>query len=721
MKRRLLIGTLLLVLAATAAEAAPPLANRLPSETVLYAGWAGRNEAFDGSVVGSMLTNPAGSELIKALREAATDKAGDEGAKKVQALTNGIDMLLLAAGHEAAVAVVPPAAKTEGPPIPSAVLMVDLGKDHAAFAKHLEAVIEGVGAMPMLTHKDISGVPFRTFRPGEGAPLIALGYVGNVLMLTIGDDMPAKCIDVVTGKAKSLATNAAFLAAHEQVGGANEQATLYVDVKTIKKIALPLAANASGTPLADINKIIAALGFDRLTSIVAATRIVDRGLYTQTRIVSPAPHRGVMMLAASSSGLTLDDMALVPADADFVATCKMNPAKLLAELRRVVTAIDPNADAEIGGKLAEADKKLGFSLTDDLLGQLGDQWTFVMSRSLGGPLTGMAMIVDIKDTKRFTASMAKIKQLAKDEADADDNDPMPILKQATVAGTTVTHVQFPTLFAPVAPAWAIHDNRLILAPWPQVVSAVIKGTPAGPISKDPAFVANWRKLSGKPTSVTYVNLPKITRDFYFLPMVLWTWGSNALQEQGVDANAAWLPDLPTLERHIWPAFSAVTADKQGVSFESYGSLPLVNLLMPNAAMAPLMASIALPSLAKARDGAKDAIDQSQLKGIGTAIEVYRCEANSAPPGLATLVDMGFLRKSQLIGAHSKTGKTSYVYIRLPNNADEDLIAVYDDPRIHGRNETAVLFRGTNVAMMTVDQEFWDLVAKSKAAAVKGGK
>ena len=69
------------------------------------------------------------------------------------------------------------------------------------------------------------------------------------------------------------------------------------------------------------------MGIGEASAIVSSMRVVDRGLYTKTRILSPGPHRGLMMMLAGQP-LTSADLAMVPADADFFAAAKVDPAAL---------------------------------------------------------------------------------------------------------------------------------------------------------------------------------------------------------------------------------------------------------------------------------------------------------------------------------------------------------------------------------------------------------
>src|SRR5450759_3773584 len=74
----MLIGVLVLASSAVAATTYP-LADRLPDNTTVYVGWAGRGEAFDNSAMGKLVAEPQVRQMVEALRVNLLARSGGDG------------------------------------------------------------------------------------------------------------------------------------------------------------------------------------------------------------------------------------------------------------------------------------------------------------------------------------------------------------------------------------------------------------------------------------------------------------------------------------------------------------------------------------------------------------------------------------------------------------------------------------------------------------------
>ncbi len=696
MKRTVTILCLLITLSAGTALAGPPLADRVPAESILYAGWAGSNEAFDKTALAKLAASPEAGQLIEAILHKLDPDERREA-------TLFFDLLRIAFRHRAALCAVQGA--PGGPELAifgrfQFALRVELAGDRKVFAAKLDALLQ----KPMQAARDVTvgKQKFRAFRPAKDGPTILVGYLGDTFILALGEALAGMMVETGAGRHKSLLTDPAFAAAYRQVDGPNTQLATYVH----------------GKSPSNYDALREALGAGKLTTMVSATRVVDGGLYSRMRVLTPAPHRGLLMLAAGEP-IAPEDLAAAPGDSDFVAAWKLDPAKALDEVQRVVTAIDPAKGKAFGAELEEIDRQLGFSLRDELLACLGDQWMLVSAPSLGGMFTGTAFMVQVKDQVAFLGVQAKIEQLIRrrwlDPPADGDGRPAPTLRTTTAGNTKITYVHLAGTQVPLAPAWAVHDGKLIIAGWPQVVSAVITGTREGPLHESEDFRAAWKHLAAPPSAVLYENSPKIVRRLYGLPMMaapIFTAGLRGSSASGIGAD--WLPTLATFEKYLRPSILAVSSDAEGITLESYGSVspggPVALVGGTTAAVA-----IAVPILARLRAQARDAVNKVKVNGIGKAIALHVAMHNKMPASLEVLVTEGSLAEESFINPH--TGKAgSFVYIRLPDWGRGNLILIYEDPNVTGRSRAAVAFGDGHTETMEVNEAFWKLVARSRAAA-----
>ncbi len=638
-----LLAIVCILTAAAPGRAGAPLADRLPPETMIYAGWGGRSLTFDGSMFGQLLNEPAAGEMLGSLHDALLRDIRDE--KGRQLFQRAWRMAKIGWQHPLALALVSLEAGPEGPK-PRGYILVDLGKDREAFAKQLDEALDMLADEIPLTEGTAGTVTYRTHKP-RGGPAISLGYLGNVLFLAVGDDaVPALA---AVAPAKSLATDEAFAARLAALGEGDAQLAYYVDVVAVaaaaKKLSDTARARGEAAPGETedlIERITAAAGLDRVSAVAATMRVVERGLYTHARIFTPAPHRGVLLPLAGTP-LTDADLASVPPDADIVLAGRVAPSATYEELRRAVKAIDPEADKEFAAELGEAEDELGLSVTGDLLDNLGDTWVVSSAPSWGGFLTGTLITVQAKDPEKLQAGIDKLvtavgKQFPpppEGEGRRPVRTDVPRFRTVKAGRTDVHYVSYASRREPwpVAPAWALHKGRLYIAAYPQVIQSAIAAGGGKSLTADDAFRKVRSKLAGKPSILCYTNGGKIVRQLYHWALIGWTIGANAAAgEARVEVRPDWLPPLPTVEKYVSPQISAVSADAKGVSFESYGSMPSPGFLAA-AVFSQATPWVLMPSIEQARREARTAKQTADLRMLAMGLIMYEVDKGRMPDSL----------------------------------------------------------------------------------------
>jgi len=453
-------------------------------------------------------------------------------------------------------------------------------------------------------------------------------------------------------------------------------------------------------------KVIAALGLDKATALAGTTRIVDKSLYSKAKLFSPAPHTGVLALFEGKA-LTKDDLAVLPADADFAAMMRIDSSVVMTQTRAVLQKLDAKMAKEMDDGLADMREKTGVDLEKDILASLGDTWTVTTAPSQGGSLTGLSASVTVKDAKKLQEAMDKLEAFYKQRSTRpQENDGrqyhfhmrQPELAMAKFGDMDVHYMKLPRM--PIAPAWGMYKDRLYIALWPQVVASTARATgeKPGALTDDKAFMAGIGHFSDKPMAVTYTNLPQLVKQFYGFLMLGWTMGSMELQHEGINVSPADLPTIGQIEKYLGPSMSAISCDKDGLTFEGYSSVPTLGL--GNAvAMAPLSVSILMPSLAKARMQAKMAGSAMNLSNMGKAMAIYGANnQDKLPPDIETLMKDGNINEKMLV--NPVTGRKDYIYVGPDVPAsDNTAILVYESPE--GRETVSVLRRDFSVTRMGV--------------------
>jgi len=708
-------------------RAEAPLAEQLPAGSLAYVGWAGRSLPFDGSHLGQLLQEPAVANMIGALNQ-SIENMPDKNVAHLWAI-GGIVWQ-----HPVAISLMDLKAGPNGAPGVSMVLMIDLGKDRPAFAKHLEALIQSGNLR--LNQATIGQVACRT----TGSPLgaITLGYKGNTFFLTLGDQTARKLLSVKP--ATSLKADKAFIARRKGVSGDAEQFAYSVDLATLlpKATALFNGAPRDGgrtgkAPATDkVTLIINALGLGKITSASGSTRIVDKGLHTKTRILTPAPHRGVLKLFTGGK-LSDADLADAPDDSILFCATKFSASAFYAELLEVAKRIEPGAEKKIISAVAQMGDELGISLPKDILANLGDTWTLTSASSLGGLGTGTVLTVSVKDSAKLGAAIGKIEALIRKNTESPPPRGARVMRargpriQVLKSGKLEVHyLQGIDRDAPIAPAWAVHKNKLYIALWPQVVVAAVENSGKSPLVHKAAFKKLRARMSKAPATLTYIDTPSIVRSAYNLMLLGWTVGAAELpRELGFQAypKVDWLPSLSKIEKYLSPEAAAISYDAKGVTIESYGSLPVISNMMTSVVTtSSVSAALLIPAVSRAKAGAQQASARANLSGIGRAVAMYQAENGKIPPSLITLVEKKLLTAQSL--RSPTTGrpmlvdakglpmeKSDYVYIVHNANAPGNLIRAYELPMNYEERGTNILL--VSGAVMWVDMPtFKRMLAKS---------
>jgi len=693
--------TMLIVMSCCAAPvlADAPLADKLPAGSLAYVGWAGRNLPFDGSHAGQLLQEPAAGQIMAALKQ-LVETLPDKNARHLWAMAG------IAWQHPIALTLIDIGPGPKDRPAISAALLIELGKDRAAFAKQLDALL--LNAKVRVTEATLGQVTYRT--ASSDGDLISLGFAGNTFFLTIGERTARTLLSVKP--AGSLKTDKAFIANRKDTAGENEQLVWCVDAAKLKvriEKANPAAAapgarrNGMAAERARALKIPDALGFGRVSAVSGSVRVVDKGLLTRVRILTPTPHRG-LLLPLAGAPLKESDLAAIPDDTIFLGAMNLSPAALYAEILTVARQIDPDAEKKILSGIAEAEKELGISISKDILANLSDTWMLISAPSLGGLGTGTVLTVDAKDPKKLQAAINKIKaHFEKQFGPAGPRRRGPRIE-------TIKHGKHEMLVlhtgAPVAPTLAICGNKLYLALWPQVVAAAADNSGKKPLTRNAAFKALRARMSSKASAVVYIDTPSLVRNIYNIVLIGWTALASEARGFGdapVSPEGNWLPALPKIEKYLSPEIAAVSSDAKGITLESYGSLPVIsNYLTAGMSTIPAAAALLVPAIQKAQGQARQTASKTNLKQIGVAIALYQSDNNNqAPPGLVTLVEKRFIHAQALVSPVSPRpmrtdskglplGKGDYVYIVHGPNTAATLIRAYELPENYRNRGTLVL-------------------------------
>lgn len=559
-KLRLLSAAVLLTMLPLPADAG--LEENYPAGSLVYAHWAGRSIIFDGSDFGRMmLEQKTGDHLLKMVTAAGTTSPSE---KELVAHLGG--MWSIAWQHPCSLGLT---GITDGG-IPRVIFTAYLDKDAPAFGKKLDRVTE------MLSRENDGIAP--ATKSGRGSyrllPLdderieASMGFAGSIFFMVLGEKgFTARFLGAKPKK--SVADDKQYRERIKTVAGKNTQSMMYVDFSGIARRLEEIerggktAKTPADTP-STTRTVLESLGLEKVAFLAAATRIENKLMHTRYAIAAPPPHRG-LLLPLAGSPLSGPDIAVVPADASFFIACNISLQNMREEIHRGLKRMSPDAAADFAAAEAAFGKELKLSLEKDILPVLGDTLVMSSAGSHGGFPSGTILSLELADAKKAAAVVAGLEKLI----------PAPAAIRKMKSGKTEIHYLVAgESDVPVLPAWAIHNNRLLLALWPQVLAGAIEArTP--PLASQKHFATLRSQVSKNSSILVYLDTPRIVRALYPLQLVASSFLANAIDPK--TPQAQWfLPlgnSLQETLRFLRPGITAVSSDKTGITIDCIGPGP----------------------------------------------------------------------------------------------------------------------------------------------------
>ncbi|MFP4106014.1 MAG: DUF3352 domain-containing protein [Phycisphaerae bacterium] len=697
MKSRIFITALLLVCLSGLA-AGQPLTESLPADPVYYIGWSGKNITFEGSYLGQMVAEPGVGKMLESIK-AAIDKNARGSQKDIADAVEG--MLGVAWKHPFALAMTDYDKKSNGGS-PQGVLLIDLGADRQAFEKDFNVIRDTYKRMPSFTEESFKGTSYyRVSLRKDGA--LCMGFKNNLFFAALGENVAQFVIDP-SGK-ETLESSKNFQTAMEQVNGENLQLAYYIDVATIRTQVLPqIGANLGfgivdeGVKADQINKV---LGLEKATAAVGAVRIVDRGLYSKAMILKPDPKAGALGMLAGEP-LTAEELAQLPADADFAAAGRVDAEKSYKTILASIDALDPDMRRQVEQMVANFEDQFGVSLEKDIFAGLGNVGTISSAPSQGGLLTGTVLTFQVKDEEKLQAALKKIETRAAEMLKGTERERYGRTRQwvrlkkadSDVADIRYLSMRLGGTSMPIAPAWTVHKGKFYVALWPQVVATTLANSgKSKPLTDNEQYKTAMSHLSGKGVTVTYINYASLSRNLYGALLVGGSiMGNELAKEVGIETAVEWLPTLGKLEKYLGRSVSAAYAAENGIVYESYGRCPIAALGdLYNVAMPTLIA----PMIAKAQQARRVASMLYSMNSLSRGLHVYATENQGLLP---TKLDRNqlqrytyisdrmekALRSGQIVylgkgslNSVKQAGKTIILYPQPPESATHVLVAYVD--------------------------------------------
>ncbi len=597
----------------------PALSAIAPAECLWYATSAGVTEPDPNSTnqTEQLFAEPEvrffTKELQNQLMGAVRRGASDDREKRVLAVE--IPKLLRALMSRPVAAFVEDVQVTENRFDVQAGLVLNAGEQRAEIEAAIGQLIElAKKNNETIGTVDQSGETWNVVRISQEMPEVRWGWHDNYFVLAVGEGMANTIVDRLTG-----ITPAWLEDIRSEYRVERESSLGYVNVTMLLDRLRPLLEKEKGW------HVIEKLGLRSIKSLHGLAGFDEHGCVTHSKLVTDGRRRGLLSLLPYKE-LSDNDLKIIPHDVMIAGAVRVDLSETWENFLRLVEEFEPKAAERMERDLWRTEEELGVNIEDDLIGSLDDVWTaYVPAGDLMSAWHGSVITCKVKDADRLRTAMKKIVDFAKANM-AERRGQGVKIRETEFEGEKVYTVNVTGTPFPFSPSWCVTDNWLVVGLTPQTVRGVMtrnsKDTNKGRGEDSLADLAEVRQMFDRrdaPSSITYVDTPKLVRSLYPLVQMGAQMLSSQLAREGIEIDTSILPSSDAIIRHLRPSVSTMSHSSDGFTFYSQHSLPGGGGVM---VLAPLAASATLPAIMTARTAARQNQDLNNMKQIALAFHNY---------------------------------------------------------------------------------------------------
>ncbi len=385
----------------------------------------------------------------------------------------------------------------------------------------------------------------------------------------------------------------------------------YFNLKAIMGVAMPMAGPRAA-------EFVSVLGLDKATALASVTGLDQKGCVNKTLLSIDGDAGGVLRLA-DAEPLAPADLAPIPQDATLALAFKLDPEKAFDTILDVAEKIHPRSREEILRNIGEQEERDGFKMRDDFLRPFGDTWCVFDSVSEGGMLSGLTLVVSLKDPKHAALAHAKLLKLLQSGSR---------LQKVQFADKDIYIFPSGPYGPPFTPAWCMTEKELIVALLPQSIKGYLSRPADFKSLVQSPEVAKLFAGDARPLKLVYCDVQRVFDVLYPMAAVaLRTLEPRLRAGGGLDLGGAFLPSAGAIRRHLSPAVTTVRRTEAGIEIIERHALPGPGI----ATAMPIGVALTVPAVSSSRQAAQRAQSTGQMKQIGLAMLNYEQANRKFPP------------------------------------------------------------------------------------------
>ena len=423
----------------------------------------------------------------------------------------------------------------------------------------------------------------------------------------------------------------------------------FVNVKSmITLVQLPMAA-AMG--MDQSQSLLAGLGVKNLKYYGSVNGLDREGYVSRAIMPTEGEPTGLLSLALGEP-LTKESLATIPPDASFAVAARVDPEHVIETLISIAAVLDPDLPAEFDQGAAQMAQLAGVHLKDDILDSLGDTWCLYNSPDDGGLVfTGLTLTVSLKDRDKLLQASDRLATISRQAAEQQqrNGESAMAIRDFEYRGQRIFFMNFVSPQSPFSPAWCLTDKQLVVSLFPQAIKSFLdreKKSSDDPAAKkslaDLPTVAALFADGKKPTVISYQDTPGLFKVSYPIAQIVAQFGFSSLQSEGIDLHIGLWPNARSIGPHLVSTLDVVQADKDGIHFQSRGSMPLGIGTVPLVTIAYIgfFTSEAGPmipfgvNVAPAAGAVDQTNSEDYLRGISQGILTFEDSSHTLPAAFA---------------------------------------------------------------------------------------
>lgn len=724
------IHMVLLALAAVVpahAEAPKDLTRLFPKDTLIFAGRAGAavsGSAADDTSFGRMLAEPEFRRLHTSLLSVADqlirNQMSSEG-MPIELYQLGQRVVQTLWDRPGAFGLIDLQLK-QGKGIVDGAVVCQVGENAPRLEQDVMTLLKASGAP--LQPARFAGHSLMELGTGDESNRVYLGVVGEYFVILCGE-RSGEVVGLIESGGTSLGDNESLVAARKHMLGNDDTRSMcaFLNAGRFKSRFRDYGRDIDGVDQKkadDVFAIIDNLGFENLAGLCWESHYTNGGCYNATFLHTPGGGKG--LLSTRGKPLAESDLQNIPRDATWAAAANLQVADAVRMLLEQGKSFGPEVAGGITAAEGMAANVIGMPIPD-FLDLFGDTFIMFDAPENGGLwLTGAVAMVECPDAEK---ARTHIKQLITNIAQGFENNVKVRVDTVDHADHTIEFINLIGQPVPIAPAWTVHNDWLIVGLYPQVVAGTIDRISEGDLKKssilsDPDFIRSRKVLGRLGTSMTFVNTRDSVRTLYPFALGLAQTGAAMAQGEGIRIDVSCIPSLRTILKHLHSQVQFTQTFDDGTLSAGFGTLPVgINSLGPTSmALLPMSVGILLPTRYEARGNDGRLACMSNLRAIGQACDLYARNDGKFPTDFRQLVDAGHLTPNLFIcpSTPRKAGDPlDACYVLVPGQThydDPSNVLVYERPGNHPEGEVNVLFLDGHTETLAAG-EFEEKLAATK--------